>query len=183
MIHTAGHKFVPRNTHADGFIRIGNYAFAENGLTNIIISDYVTFIGDGAFAGWGVKTVYIGSSVWYIGDYSFSWGFSLESIIVSENNNTFKSIDGVLYSKDGTVLIKCPEMYSVENLYLPEGVIIIRKNAFANCGYINNIILPDSLVRIEKEAFNGANIRSITIGQNVTEIGSFNFANSPNLKI
>lgn len=58
---------------------------------------------------------------------------TLEEITCDEENPYFKSVDGVLFSKDGRILHKYPNLtLSEDNTYeIPEGVEIIAGNAFA----------------------------------------------------
>ena len=78
-------------------------------LTRIVLGDGLKEIDGSLFDGCGaLKKITIGSGVGIIdgfGDYLYS----LEDISVSVNNETFSSVDGVLFNKDKTELICCPE--------------------------------------------------------------------------
>lgn len=73
------------------------------------IPDSVKSIGDAAFRRCGgVVSIHIPKSVTTIGEDAFSWCENLRSISVDPQNTCFCAIDGVLYSKDKTVLIRYP---------------------------------------------------------------------------
>lgn len=90
---------------------------------------------------------------------NIEWSFwecrKLEKIEVNNFDyemTSFKSIDGVLYSKDGDSLCAYPNNHG--NTYeIPDGVVTIRKFAFKSCDSIQTLILPSSLRRIETNAF------------------------------
>jgi len=113
-------------------ISIDDSAFAgHTGFTgSLIIPDSVTTIGDSAFAGCGGTE------------------FSVDS-----NNLYYKSVDGLLMSKDGTTVIACP-IGKTGLLIMPDGVTTIGHDAFCNCcGFTGNLIIPDGVTTIGHDAF------------------------------
>lgn len=56
---------------------------------------------------------------------------SLENISVAQDNPYFSSNKGILYSKDGTILIVCPSNYPNEKFVCPASVTEVAKEAFA----------------------------------------------------
>ena len=106
----------------------------------------------------------------------------IESINVDENNLSYKSMDGILFNKDGRELICFPEGKNIKDYTVPEDVVIIGKSAF-NCSLIENVILPENLITIESEAFaNSRVLKNINIPGTVEEIGSFAFSGCFNLQ-
>lgn len=85
-----------------------------------------------------------------------------EKIIVEENNNYFKSIDGNLYSKDGTVFYKYADgEYSREgkekDFVIPNGVTTIADNAFGrNSTNLQSLTIPNSVNVIEGPIYNAS---------------------------
>ena len=165
-------------TIPDSVTSIGNSAFGScTSLTSITIPNSVTFIGKEAFAGSenliaitipnGVKFIgqkaFVGSenliaitipnSVTSIGDGAFELCSSLTSIVVDENNQSYKSIDGNLYSKDGTILIQYAIGKTNTSFTIPNGVTTIGENAFAWCENLTSITIPDSVTTIGESAF------------------------------
>ncbi len=96
---------------------------------------------------------------------------TLEEIIVSETNPTRSSMDGVLYNKDKTMLIRCPS--AKEGLFkIPDTVTTVSAYAFSRCGCLTEIIIPESVTVIEDGDFERCySIKEINIPNSVTEIG------------
>jgi len=70
---------------------------------------------------------------------------NLKEIKVSEENEKFRSVDGVLYDKSGEILWACPRSYDCDTLtLLPETRFILR-GALSYCQYIQNVNLPENM--------------------------------------
>ncbi|MBQ7257423.1 MAG: leucine-rich repeat protein [Abditibacteriota bacterium] len=76
---------------------------------------------------------------------AFEDSHSLEEIIVDEDNKHYKSVDGVLYTKDGKKLITYPFNKPDTEFTVPEGVEEICQTAFRDNEYLSDLILPNSL--------------------------------------
>ncbi len=128
------------------------------------------------FRGRGVlKSVTIPESVTTIGDRAFSDSTVLTEINVDDNNPSYTSKDGVLYSKDMTSLICCPGG-KIGNFTIPDSVTKIVEEAFRGCTGLTSISIPDSVTEIGDLAFyDCTGLTSITIPDSVTEIGNSAF--------
>lgn len=93
-----------------------------------------------------VKTVSIPASIVNIGDGAFAGCTNLSTITVENDNKYFKSVDNVLYSKDGTVIVAVPGSYKVPDgiFQIPETVTEIRPGAFAGCVNIKGFKVPEA---------------------------------------
>lgn len=69
----------------------------------------VTGIAANAFAGSSIKSVELPSTVASIDARAFDGAVALESIGVSTDNSTYRSDGGVLYTKNGGILLRWPE--------------------------------------------------------------------------
>lgn len=66
-------------------------------------------------------------------------------------NKPLKTVDGILYTKDGKTLILCPPQ-KTGRVEIAEGTETIHQSAFKNCR-INGVKFPESMRRIESSAF------------------------------
>lgn len=101
------------------------------------------------------------------------------------NHDRYKTIDGIMYTLNGTILCECPKSRKGE-VKIPEGTVYIEPRAFIGC-QIESVIFPDSLKEIQYSAFQYCkNLKYITVGNGITTLGNrihkFIFANCPNLK-
>ena len=189
-----------------GVTHIGESAFLFcRNLTSVSMSNSVASIGMNAFDGCDKLTsVNIPNSVTSIGDYAFGNCENLTSINVDSNNKNYSSEDGVLFNKNKTKLICCPNGKSGEyiipngvtsihnnafdscdnltNITIPNSVISIGDHIFSSCDKLTSIIIPDSIKSISTGAFDGCdNLKSITISSNVTSIENWAFCGCKSL--
>ncbi|MBQ8567283.1 MAG: leucine-rich repeat protein [Clostridia bacterium] len=109
--------------------------------------------------------------------------FLLKHIEVDANNPNYKSIDGVLYSKDGKELIRYPSSKDATTFTIPDSVTTIGCAAFYGCANLNTLKIPDSVTSIEKIAFVYCkSIEEIVIPDSVTYMERNNFAYCTALK-
>ena len=180
-----------------GVTTIGEDAFSYcDGLTTVTIPNNVTTIGNCAFE-WciSLEEVTIGSGVTSIGDRAFEGCSSLTKIKVSGENLYYKSVYNVLFTKDGTRLIKYPEgstatSYTIPNdvktidifafaysfnltgVTIGSGVTTIGEGAFFSCNGLTTISIPDNVTTIGEDAFAGCeHLTTLNIGSGVTSIG------------
>lgn len=90
-----------------------------------------------------------------------------KKVSVSGKNKFYRSIDGNIYSKDGTKLILSREGHS---LRIPDGVTDIMDSAFTETS-IESVECPSSLKIIHKDAFSYSSIKQINL-ENVNRIDS-----------
>lgn len=79
---------------------------------------------------------------------------NLRRFIVDSGNPLFSSVDGILYSKDGTILYSAPG--GVIDCSIPDGVKKIDWGAFRHTSKIANVYIPDSVTEINEYAFGNA---------------------------
>ena len=141
-------------------------------LSKIELPSSIKSIGDCAFLFCDKLTkINIPANVNYIHSLAFASCPKLSKITVDENNEFYKSIDGSLYTKDGSVLIQYAVGKSDKTFTLPDGVISIDDSAFVGCTSLTKIILSEGLKEIGTSAFSYCtNLKSITIPRTVTKI-------------
>ena len=145
--------------------------------------DTVTKImGGGFFADEALVAIYVPESVLEITTDGWSAASNFASISISPNNTVYASLDGVLYSKDLTTLIKYPVAKVGATFDIPAGVTTIGFGAFANATNLTSVNIPASVQTIETSAFQSCSaLTSITIPDGVTTISGGVFANCRSL--
>ncbi len=116
-------------------------------LTSLAVPDAVTTIETFAFYGCSALTdIAVGRSVSDIDMYAFQECSSLVSIDVDEDNATYTSVDGMLYTKDKKTLITAPA--GLTSARIPDGVTTIGDYAFQGCAGLTSLTLPESVAEI-----------------------------------
>ncbi len=128
---------------------IGEYAFSNcTSLEGIDIPNSVTTLEQGVFSSCtSLKSIYIPASVTDMGAAVARSCTSLESVKVDEDNESYVSIDDVIYTKDMTTLMYC--MTTKEgSIVVPDTVTTIEAYAFIECSGITSIEMPETVSEI-----------------------------------
>ncbi len=137
----------------------------------------VETIAESAFDGcYDLKSVKISESVTFITWYTFTGCQSLTHIEISEDNNYYCSVDGVLFSKDKTSLIKYPPAKTDSEYDIPDSVSSIESFAFVLCINLKSVTIPGSVSSTGYEVFGySGSLTSVTIrdGFKIIESGLF----------
>ena len=162
----------------DGIKRIESYTFTScKSLTQIKIPESVTVICMNAFSSSGLKSVKISKNVISIEKSAFMYCQNLEYISVANDNPCYKSIDGHLYTKDGSILITYACQNTATSFTLPAEVTVISANAFTYAIHLKSITLHDSVTAIGVGAFSECmDLESITLPSGITVIEPATFA-------
>lgn len=125
---------------------LGTYRSNEVSIPTLSPSgDIVTGIGKYAFYNkTSIVRVSIPSTVRTVGEYAFLGCTSLIEITVSSSNSSFRTDDGILYSKDGTRLICCPAMRGKTSCTVSGDVTVIESGAFANAKNLKTVYYKGS---------------------------------------
>ena len=130
---------------------------------------------------YNATSVTISSSVKSINNNAFQKAATLEFIYVDENNSNYTSIDGVLFNKDRTTIIRHPQGKTDITYTIPNSVTEIAPYAFSCCFNLSEINLPNSAVSIKESAFSETSITELTLPENLLSIGKLAFSNCNNL--
>ena len=122
-------------------------------------------IGSGAFKGnRHVTSVSIGSGVTSILPDAFAGCPELKSITVSEENQYYSSVDGVLYDAGEMYLYVYPGGKTDDSFTVPDTVQTIGMYAFYDNEHIRSLIVGRNVTAIYEEAFCGlTNLAEITL--------------------
>ena len=133
---------------------IRSWAFnACAGLTTVVIPEGVIDMNNDAFVDCpDLVSVSIPASMTNIHSYSFLNCPNLTSITVAEGNENYCSIDGVVYSKDVTQLVRFPA--GKDSVTIPESVTYIHPDAFcSNCDLLTEIFIPVNVENVSWDLF------------------------------
>ena len=70
---------------------------------------------------------------------------NLEEYVVNKENNAYKSVDGILFSKDGTKLIRYPQGKKDEEYIIPDSVTEICTRGIDQNQYMKKLVVPESI--------------------------------------
>ncbi len=149
--------------------------YSVEGISEYAFNEYTNrFYND------GLTSITLGASVSYIYglDILFEKGF-LTEIEVDKENENYSSIDGNLYSKDGTCLLRYARGKKDTKFVIPNGVTEIGTEAFCNCTNLTEIKISTGVNAIGWRTFADCeNLVNITIADTVTDIGAGAFYNT-----
>ena len=174
-----------------GVTTISNGAFRETAIETFVVPDSVTTLTlnstytNNTFAGCdNLRSVTLPAGIGEQADFwkYFHGSHSLEEVNVSENNNTYASVDGVVFSKDLSTLIYFPtgKMAEGGTYEIPAGTETIGDNAFyhyrstsTSTSYkpredyarITGVVIPASVSYIGEEAFRLPYLETITFAE------------------
>ncbi|MBQ9743537.1 MAG: leucine-rich repeat protein, partial [Clostridia bacterium] len=149
-----------------------------------------------------LEEIVIPSSVTKIDRTIFKGCSSLRKITVEEGNTAYKSVDGVLYTKDGKTLMEYPGKKTEKEFEVPYGTEVIGDCAFYFNPYIVNINIPNSVKSVGRiigctalesiefpesvEKIDGfracSSLKNITLSGNIEAIPTYAFQDCTSLK-
>ncbi len=158
-------------------VSVGDYAFSGCRFSSVTLPSSLHILSDGAFYRCSSLTgILLPAGISYVGLYAFYGCTSLADISVIGSNETFSSLDGVLYNKERTVLLCCPEGRS-GSLEIPDTVTELGYQALMNASRLTAVTFPETLTTVGAGAFSGcSSLEELILPSSVTEIGEFAFA-------
>ena len=183
----------------------GQWAFDGCNLNKVDIGRNVEYIGGRTFHNrTNLTDVTIYTEKADINSAIFNGCTALKELKVNDDNNKYKVMNGVLYSKDGKKIYMYPtgkegETYiippsvkeigvsafysnkNLTNIEIPSTVEIVGQSAFEGCSNITYVSLNAKKTN-GQWAFDGCNLNKLDIGGNVEYIGSRTFNNCKNIE-
>lgn len=145
-------------------------------VKSVVISNNIT---DVAIWGSSVECVKLGDSVEniYFGNTLDVSVTNLKEISVSNNNPFYKAIDGNLYSKDGSKLVKYAIGKNESYFAIPKIVNEIEMYAFHKAISLSEINIPETVTKIGDAAFSEClSLKKVTIPTSIENMGVDVFA-------
>ncbi len=85
---------------------------------------------------------------------------SLTGIDVDAGNERFASVDGVLYDKGMSKLLRYPAGREALSFTIPEGVTCVEARAFLGCTALRRLVIPACVTTIGADAFTGCQVHA-----------------------
>ena len=97
---------------------------------------------------------------------------SFTGFTVSSGSKNYKAVDGILFSKDGSVLYSWPSGRSIASgsYTVPQGTKVIADEAFAGFDWLTSITFPNTLEKICDWSFYGTGLKSLYLPDSVKEV-------------
>lgn len=143
------------------------------------LSDIIVFSKDWEYESETFETKELANELLPYAEYAFK---NTSKIEAEDGNKYYSSKDGILYSKDGKILIKCPEK-KTGDIIVPEGVEYIQQEAFI-ASEITSVKFPSSLRKVGANAFCSChNLKAVDFGDGLYDMWGINvFACCSNLR-
>ncbi len=174
---------LPSFTMPSGVTSIGFEAFSScYNLTSLTLSSNLVSMGDHAFQSCGLITLNLPASLTNIGNSIFQACQSLTAINVDANNPAYSSLDGVLFNRNQTTLIRYPAGILSNAYAVPNGVTSIADGAFAQSYNLQSVTFPDTLESIGQFSFAACyGLTTVTLPASLTSLSEFAFSVCYNL--
>lgn len=147
----------------------------SNYVKRVVVEEGVTSVSEGSLTTQHLEYIYLSSTV---SDFSI---FALDyfaSIEVSPANPYYMSKDGVLFDKNGSVLICYPNENARTSYAVPNSVKWIGPYAFFNADNLTQLTLSSNVLYIDEYAFKSCNgLLTFTVPASVLEIETGIFYN------
>ena len=125
---------------------VSSSPFSEIAFKKLIIEEGITQINSRRFLGSSaLESVSLPKTITNLGEYAFENCQSLKEILVDDENENFKSTDGVLYTKNMQTLLIYPANRENTGFSIPETVRSFGDYAFDYSQNLENITIPAGL--------------------------------------
>lgn len=169
----------------DSVTSIGATAFCRcAALTAVTLPKRLTKLETGLFSDCtSLQSLAIPDGLEEIGQAVFWDCPSLISFTAGEDNASFKTVDGVLLTKDGARLIRYPAGKKGESYTLPSTVTTLHGEAFSYNTQLKRIDLPGRLKTVPESAFyQCTGLEKVTLREGIASIGDKAFGTCKALK-
>lgn len=160
---------------------LGSEAFSFFQLASVHLPEGLVRLDADAFYGCTIGTLHLPTTL--LNPDKPSGDTWLTAIEVPDQHPTLKSVDGVLFSKDGTELICYPRQRPGAHYDVPAGVKTIRAHAFSENHALTSVSLPLGLQSIKRGAFwSCGRLNGIALPLTLRELQAYGFANCVSLE-
>jgi len=148
-------------------------------VKSITLNEGIEEIGDSCFKYCEkLESITIPATLTDIGDAAFAACSALSEIKVADANPNYTAENGVMYTKDKSVLILYPTGRTDTSYTIKSGVKRIDNSAFENCWNIQEVIIPEGVEEIGHSAFAYChNLTDILFPNSLKKIEGYAFRN------
>ena len=164
----------------DGTVVLTNY---KANAVDVVLPEEVDIIGPRVFfSASKMETLKLNDRVREIPVDSFCYNIAFLNFIVPETNPYFSQRDGILYSKDGSVMLNYPPARRDESYVMEEGLLSMRQSFRYGPRFLKSITTPSSFSELPDDAFRCSfTVHTITVKDGPKRIGKRCFSFSTDL--
>lgn len=163
-----------------------NQVEEKSAIEKVVVEEGVTYLGSNLTRNLGCVEIELPATLTEVVDgdtsstaatfgnnaISESGSYGIEKITVADGNTSFKVVDGVLFTMDGTTLIKYTNEADADYT-VPAGVTTVAAKAFARTSHLTSATMNKGLQKILGDCFdNTNNLKSVVISSTVTTMGN-----------
>ena len=131
-----------------------------------------------------VTSVDLPYSILRIQNDAFKGCSGIKKFTVNQNNQSYKDVDGVLFSKDSKMLVKYPAKKENTDYIISEEVSVICTEAFMDNEFLKKITIGNFVTAISDNSFkNCTSLEEVELGGNTRILGVDAFKNCPKLAL
>ena len=161
---------------------VGPRAFFHcSSLETVTLREGVASLGKEALYDCGLTSLTLPASLTAIEPGAVAKAPGLKGIETAAGNPAYRSVDGVVFSKDGTALVLYPS--GREGAYdIPAGTESVAGSAFRECAGLTGLSVPEGLVSVGDYAFTKCEaLPEAVLPASAETVGEYAFAGGPKL--
>jgi len=133
-------------------------------LDDVVLGSGLRTIGEDVFRNCtALETFTIPSNITSIHGSAFAGCFNMVAFEVDENSNSFSVIDGVLFNRSATTLVRYPAAKPDKAYKIDNTVTRIAAHAFDSAVHLESVTIPSTVVTVENSVFLGSALETIKI--------------------
>lgn len=166
----------------ESLVHLGEGAFYGVRTKSLSLPRSITTIRSRSFADLYAAQVHLHAGVTEWDNYSFTGCEGIEAFTVEAGNPALKAVDGVLFTADGSALLRYPAAKAGEHYDVPAGVTRIAPYAFSECKQLRSVALPMGVASLEWGAFSECvQLETVALPLTLREIEPYAFTDCVSL--
>lgn len=152
-------------------------------LSRITLPDSLTELAYEVFAGCtGLTEIIIPKEVSSVNARAFYGCSNLKRFLTEEENTTFTTVDGVLFSRTMQILYCYPPGKAEESYTVPDSVKRLKEGAFIQAKWLKKVSIPDTVKYVERWCFAECeSLETVRLPKKIDRISDYLFWGSKSL--